>query len=70
VAHGFRSVTGIPSPLRLNSVGARLLRALPKISDKEVLSIMRKRPIKNLDELKAILHKDGFEAVKPMIELS
>lgn len=69
VAHGYRSVTGIPYPLNLNSATPRLIRALPKISEKEVLNIMRKRPIKNPDELKKILHENEFEEVKPMVEL-
>jgi radical SAM superfamily enzyme with C-terminal helix-hairpin-helix motif len=69
VAHGYRSVTGIPYPLKLNSATPRLLRALPKISEKEVLNIMRKRPINNLNELKDILPETEFQEVKPMIEL-
>jgi radical SAM superfamily enzyme with C-terminal helix-hairpin-helix motif len=69
VAHGYRSVTGIPYPLKLNSATPRLLRALPKISEKEVLSVMRRRPIRDLNELKRILHKNEFEEVKPMVEL-
>jgi radical SAM superfamily enzyme with C-terminal helix-hairpin-helix motif len=69
VAHGYRSVTGIPHPLNLNSATPRLLRALPKISEKEVLNIMRSRPISNLDELKKLLHENRFEEVRPMVEL-
>jgi radical SAM superfamily enzyme with C-terminal helix-hairpin-helix motif len=69
IAHGYRSVTGIPYPLNLNNATPRLLRALPGISEKEVLNIMRKRPIKNLDELKKIFHENEFEEIKPMVEI-
>jgi radical SAM superfamily enzyme with C-terminal helix-hairpin-helix motif len=69
VAHSYRSVTGIPYPLKLNSATPRLLRALPKISEKEVLNIMRKRPINNFKELKDILPETEFQEVKTMIEL-
>jgi radical SAM superfamily enzyme with C-terminal helix-hairpin-helix motif len=69
VAHGYRSVTGIPHPLNLNSATTRLLRALPKISEKEVLNIMRSRPVNNLDELKKLLHENRFEEIRPMVEV-
>jgi radical SAM superfamily enzyme with C-terminal helix-hairpin-helix motif len=69
VAHGFRSVTGIPYPLHLNSATPRLLRALPKISEKEVLNIMRRRPISDLNELKKLLQESKFEEDRPMFEL-
>jgi radical SAM superfamily enzyme with C-terminal helix-hairpin-helix motif len=69
VAHGFRSVTGIPYPLHLNTATPRLLRALPKISEKEVLNIIRSRPISDLNKLKKLLQESEFEEDRPMFEL-
>jgi len=69
VGHGYRSVTGIPFPLNLNTASSRLLKALPRMSQKEVFDVMRKRPITSIDELKELLHGGTFDQVKNMVEI-
>jgi radical SAM superfamily enzyme with C-terminal helix-hairpin-helix motif len=69
VSHGYRSVTGVPYPLNLNNASPRLLQALPRVSQKEVFNIMRKRPITSLDELKKLLQEEAFNQVRNMVRI-
>jgi radical SAM superfamily enzyme with C-terminal helix-hairpin-helix motif len=69
VAHGYRSVTGVPYPLDLNSASPRLLRALPGVTQKEVFNIMRKRPINSLSELGNLLQEKTFCQVKDLVKI-
>jgi radical SAM superfamily enzyme with C-terminal helix-hairpin-helix motif len=69
VGHGYRSVTGVPFPLNLNTASSRLLKALPRVSQKEVFDVMRKRPITSIDELKKLLHGGTFDQVRNMVEI-
>ncbi len=69
VGHGYRSATGVPRPLNVNTASPRLLRALPKISEKEVLTLLRNRPITSLDELKGLLREDSYKTLSSMMEI-
>jgi radical SAM superfamily enzyme with C-terminal helix-hairpin-helix motif len=69
VGHGYRSVTGVPYPLDLNTASPRLLQALPRISQKEVFNIMRERPINSLDELRKLLQEETFNQVRSMVKI-
>ena len=67
VSHGYRSVTGVPFPLNINTATPRLLQALPRVSQKEVSNIMRKRPLKDLDELQKLIRDEIFSHVRSMV---
>jgi radical SAM superfamily enzyme with C-terminal helix-hairpin-helix motif len=69
VGHGYRSVTGVPYPLDLNSASARLLHALPRVSQKEVFNIIRKRPLSSLAELENLLPEETFNQVRSMVRI-
>ena len=56
VDHGYRSVTGIPCPLNVNTAPLRVLQLVPGISKTEVLEIIKRRPIKTFNELKNIVN--------------
>jgi radical SAM superfamily enzyme with C-terminal helix-hairpin-helix motif len=67
VSHGFRSVTGVPFPLNLNTASQRLIKSLPRISRKEVTDLLGKLPITSFDQLSKILSRETYEAVRDMI---
>jgi len=50
VDYGFRSVTGVPSPLDVNTASRETLEALPGLGSKRVIRILRSRPFKNQEE--------------------
>ncbi len=58
IDHGFRSVTGLPTPLNINNVTVKELEIIPGITKREILEIISKRPFKSLDELRRILRDD------------
>ncbi len=53
--HGKRSVSGIPYPIRVNSLPIKALAALPKIGIKRAKRITTNRPIKSMKDLEDIL---------------
>ncbi|MEM4699971.1 MAG: radical SAM protein [Candidatus Nezhaarchaeales archaeon] len=55
VDHGYRSVTGAPYPLEINSVDRRVLESLPGVGAKRAARIIASRPIKSLRDLEAAL---------------
>jgi radical SAM superfamily enzyme with C-terminal helix-hairpin-helix motif len=67
VGHGYRSVTGVPFPLNINTASTRLLQALPRVSQKEVFNILRKRPLGSLDDLKRLIQEETFNQVRNMV---
>jgi len=50
VDHGFRSVTGVPYPLDVNTASRKTLEAVPGLGKKRVIRILRSRPFKNQEE--------------------
>ena len=56
VDHGYRSITGIPYPLNVNTAPSRVLQLIPGISKTEVLEIIKRRPLKTFNELKNIVN--------------
>jgi len=69
VDHGYRSVTGLPFPLNLNTATLRLIRSLPKISRRETADLLKRLPITSFDQLSTILSRETYEAVKDMIRV-
>ncbi len=55
VDHGYRSVTGIPYPLNVNTASRRLLSHVPYLNKKDIEKILANRPFKKKDELAKIL---------------
>jgi radical SAM superfamily enzyme with C-terminal helix-hairpin-helix motif len=54
-SHGYRSVTGVPFPLNVNTASLGLLNALPGIGMKRAQRIITKRPFSRTNELCSIL---------------
>ncbi|MCX8204570.1 MAG: radical SAM protein [Candidatus Nezhaarchaeota archaeon] len=53
--HGYRSVTGAPYPLNINSIDRKLLESLPGIGTKRAARIIASRPFKRLKDLEIVL---------------
>lgn len=48
--HGYRSITGIPYPLDINSSPASFIQELPGVGKKQAVNILRSAPYKDRDE--------------------
>jgi len=55
VDHGYRSVTGIPNPLNINTCPRQTLEAIPGIGKKRAIRILRNRPFHSLKEFQKVL---------------
>lgn len=51
VGWGYRSVTAIEHPLRINSCPLKALEALPGVGRKRAIRLFNKRPMKNMADL-------------------
>ena len=51
IDYGFRSITGIPYPLDINSAPRQTIEALPSIGKKRAIRILAKRPFKDKKQL-------------------
>lgn len=49
--HGFRSITGIPSPVNANTASLTILKELPGLNKSMAEELILKRPYKNEDDL-------------------
>ncbi|MEA3458075.1 MAG: radical SAM protein, partial [Candidatus Thermoplasmatota archaeon] len=47
IGHGYRSITGVPFPLYINSAQRETIEALPGIGKKRAIRILANRPYKN-----------------------
>jgi len=56
---GFRSVTGIEYPFRINKASMAAIASLPGIGKKRSMSIARNRPFRNMEELSCIIDDDN-----------
>jgi len=56
--YGYRSITGIPYPLDINTASRKTIEAIPGIGKKRAIRILRSRPIKNYKDLKESLDSD------------
>ncbi|MEM0319835.1 MAG: radical SAM protein [Candidatus Nezhaarchaeales archaeon] len=62
--HGFRSVVGVETPVKLNTAHRKLLESIPGLSKNALLHILRKRPFHSLDEVKEHIPRDLIEKLK------
>ncbi|ASJ10882.1 radical SAM protein [Thermococcus sp. P6] len=69
VDHGFRSITGIPVPVRVNTEPSSVLRYLPGIGKKNVVKILSRRPFKSRDEFFDAVGEDKRKTLDPWITL-
>ncbi|WP_201798817.1 radical SAM protein [Methanomassiliicoccus luminyensis] len=51
VGWGYRSITAIEHPLRINSCPLKALEALPGVGRKRAVRLFRKRPLRSMDDL-------------------
>jgi radical SAM superfamily enzyme with C-terminal helix-hairpin-helix motif len=65
VDYGFRSVTGVPSPLDVNTASRETLEAVPGLGRKRVIRILRSRPFKDEKQFVECLD-DEFVAKKTL----
>jgi Uncharacterized Fe-S oxidoreductase len=56
---GFRSVTGIEYPFRINKASMAAIASLPGIGKKRSISIARNRPFRDMDELSQVIGDDN-----------
>ncbi|MCD6573887.1 MAG: helix-hairpin-helix domain-containing protein, partial [Thermoplasmata archaeon] len=56
--HGFRSVSAIEFPFNINNATYSQLKNIPKIGSKKAAEIIKKRPIKSLEQIENIIGKD------------
>lgn len=64
--YGYRSVTGIPHPLNINTASRQTLETIPKIGKKRALRLLANRPFKNKKEI--INTIDDPEITKELLE--
>ena len=55
---GFRSVTGLEYPFKINKASMAAISSLPGIGKKRAASIMRYRPFKNIEELSKVVDRN------------
>ena len=67
IDHGYRSVTALPYPIKINSVPVETLKAVPGIGEKRALRIIMNRPIKDEKELFRIL--DDADVTRKFLEM-
>ena len=60
IDHGDRSVTGLPSPIRINRLSLYALSLLPGIGKKRAARLAVKRPFKSFEEAAAALDEPGL----------
>ena len=58
IDHGYRSITGIPYPLDINTCPRKTLEGIEGIGQKRAMRIFRHRPIHNIEEIRGILDNE------------
>ncbi len=64
--HGFRSVSGVPYPVDVNTASMTDLEAIPGIGRRRAVTLIANRPYARLDELPVELDLDAFMTVESM----
>ncbi len=59
---GFRSITAIEHPLRINTCSLKALEALPGVGRKRAVRLFHKRPLRSMEDLQAALDDRGVAA--------
>ena len=67
VGHGFRSITGVPVPINVNTETPKVLQYLPGIGKKNVVRILSKRPFRDENEFFLTVGEDKREMLDGLI---
>ncbi|NJE60844.1 radical SAM protein [Thermococcus sp. 21S7] len=67
VGHGFRSITGVPVPVNVNTETPKVLQHLPGIGKKNVVRILSKRPFKDENEFFRTVGEDKRKMLDGLI---
>lgn len=54
VGHGYRSLTGVPTPLDINTLERETLESIPGLGKKRAIKVFLNRPFTNRDEIKKL----------------
>jgi len=68
MSHGPRSVSALPFPLKINSLGMREMEAIPGIGARRAASLLRARPFRSAEDLRKGV--DDPQVVEPLIPLA
>ena len=69
VDHGYRSITGIPIPINVNTESPRVLQYLPGIGKRTVVNVLSKRPFESRDEFFEAIGNEKREFLERVIIL-
>lgn len=58
--YGFRSITGIPYPLDINSASRKTLETIPGLGKKRVIRILANRPFNSKEDIRNILDNEAI----------
>jgi radical SAM superfamily enzyme with C-terminal helix-hairpin-helix motif len=58
IDYGYRSITGIPYPLNINTCPRKTLESIEGIGQKRAMRILQHRPIKQIEEIKRIMDNE------------
>ncbi|MHA1989514.1 MAG: hypothetical protein ACW98A_01025 [Candidatus Hodarchaeales archaeon] len=69
--HGYRSVSGLPVPININSSSKKILSSLPGFGRKRLTNILLKRPYKDLPDLERSLNdSNAIESYKEHLKFN
>jgi len=60
---GMRSVTALPSPIRINELPASALKWLPGIGKKKVAAVIAKRPFENIEAYQKVAASSAIDGL-------
>lgn len=69
VGHGFRSITGIPVPINVNTESPKVLQQIPGIGKKKVVKLLSMRPFSSKDEFFEVVGKEERNLLDDLITL-
>ncbi len=69
VDHGFRSITGIPVPINVNTESPKVLGYLPGIGKKRAVKILASRPFRTKEEFFSVAGGENREMLEGLITL-
>ncbi|NJE84661.1 radical SAM protein [Thermococcus sp. CX2] len=69
VGHGFRSITGIPVPINVNTESPKVLQQIPGIGKKKVVKLLSRRPFSSKDEFFEVVGKEERNLLEDLITL-
>lgn len=58
LSHGFRSIVGVETPININNAPLKLLESLPGFSKPIIHLIAKKRPLKDINEIRKLIPKE------------